>query len=203
MEWTSHGKLRHPRLIGVRHDKASASGHAMPELSRRGISVAAISAVDIALWDIMGKSVGRPLWQLWGGVTDRVPVYGGGGFLSYTIDDLVKEAQATIAVGSRYYKMKIGAAPLPDIMENVKRVAAVRKAIGDGVTTSLTIPSIRVRRAETTVEIPSGGALASNPMFSRRCARSSCSLAARRANSCSRSRRKLKDTLPIGVKGAG
>ena len=90
----------------------------------------AISAVDIALWDVLGKAVGRPLWQLWGGVTDRVPVYGGGGFLSYTIDDLVKEAEATFAIGSKHYKMKVGLSPLPDLMTNVRRVAALRKAIG-------------------------------------------------------------------------
>jgi L-alanine-DL-glutamate epimerase-like enolase superfamily enzyme len=119
-----------PRMIGALWQKMYDGDRG---IRKKGIPMYAISAVDIALWDIMGKSLGRPLWQLWGGVTDRVPVYGGGGFLSYTIDDLVKEAQATIAVGSRYYKMKVGAAPLPDIMDNVKRVAAVRKAIGDGV----------------------------------------------------------------------
>jgi L-alanine-DL-glutamate epimerase-like enolase superfamily enzyme len=83
----------------------------------------ALSAVDIALWDILGKSVERPLWQLWGGVTDRVPVYGGGGFLSYSIEDIVKEAEATFAIGAKHYKMKVGLAPLPDLMTNVKRVA--------------------------------------------------------------------------------
>jgi L-alanine-DL-glutamate epimerase-like enolase superfamily enzyme len=59
---------------GVRHETASASGHAMPELSRRGLSVAAISAVDIALWDILGKSLGQPVWRLLGGrKADRMP----------------------------------------------------------------------------------------------------------------------------------
>ncbi|MGB6117106.1 MAG: mandelate racemase/muconate lactonizing enzyme family protein, partial [Mesorhizobium sp.] len=52
---------------GVRHEKAAASGHIMPALSRRGLSVAAISAIDIALWDILGKSLGEPVWRLLGG----------------------------------------------------------------------------------------------------------------------------------------
>ena len=53
----------------------------MPELSRRGHSVAAISAVDIALWDILGKSLGQPVWRLLGGKkADRMPAYASGGW---------------------------------------------------------------------------------------------------------------------------
>lgn len=121
-----------PLLIGEDPLQIGRLWHTMYDADRgirkKGIPMYALSAIDIGLWDILGKSVERPLWQLWGGVTDRVPVYGGGGFLSYTIDDLVKEAQATFAIGARHYKMKVG---LPDVMENARRVAAVRKAIGD------------------------------------------------------------------------
>jgi L-alanine-DL-glutamate epimerase-like enolase superfamily enzyme len=49
---------------GERHELAAAAGHAMPRMSRRGLTVAAISAVDIALWDIFGKSLGVPVWRL-------------------------------------------------------------------------------------------------------------------------------------------
>ena len=80
-----------PTLIGEDPLQIGKLWHKMYDADRgirkKGIPMYAISAVDIALWDVLGKSVGRPLWQLWGGVTDRVPVYGGGGFLSYTIDD--------------------------------------------------------------------------------------------------------------------
>lgn len=66
---------------GVRHETAASSGHAMPEIARRGLSVAAISAVDIALWDILGKSLGVPVWKLLGGrKADRLPAYASGGW---------------------------------------------------------------------------------------------------------------------------
>ena len=58
---------------GVRHESAARAGHAMPQLARRGMSIAAISAVDIALWDILGKSLGQPVWRLLGGRKARSP----------------------------------------------------------------------------------------------------------------------------------
>jgi len=123
-----------PRLIGDNPLQIGKIWQKMYDadrgLRKKGIPVYAIRAVDIALWDIMGKSVGRPIWQLLGAVTDRAPVYGGGGFRSYSTADLVKEAEADFALGCRYYKMKIG---LPDVMENVRRVRDVGKAIGDDI----------------------------------------------------------------------
>jgi len=121
-----------PRLVGEDPLQIGKLWNRMYDADRgirkKGVPMYAISAVDIALWDILGKSVGKPLWQLWGGSPDGVPVYGGGGFLTYSVDELIKEAEAIFTIGSQHYKMKVG---LPDVMENVRRVAAVRKAIGD------------------------------------------------------------------------
>lgn len=97
-------------------------------IRKKGIPVYAMSAIDIGLWDILGKSVDRPVWQLFGAHSDRVPVYGSGGFLSYTVDELIAEAQAFRALGCRHYKFKLGR---PDVMENVERVRQVRHALGD------------------------------------------------------------------------
>jgi L-alanine-DL-glutamate epimerase-like enolase superfamily enzyme len=117
---------------GVRHEKAAAAGHAMPELSRRGISVAAISAVDIALWDILGKSLGQPVWRLLGGrKADRLPAYASGGWAS--ADKIGDQLKSYIASGGfSAVKMRVGAmdgAPHVSAM----RVKAAREALGPDV----------------------------------------------------------------------
>jgi len=99
-------------------------------IRRVGVAGYALSALDIALWDIVGKTAGLPLYKLWGAVTDRVPAYGSGGWASYPVDELVAEAQRYVAMGCRFYKMKIHH---PDPRVNRERVEAVRKAVGDGV----------------------------------------------------------------------
>ena len=95
-----------------------------------GVGGYAVSALDIALWDIAGKAAQLPLAKLWGAVTDRVDAYGSGGWGSYSLDDLIGEAKRYVGMGCRYYKMKIHH---PDPRENRRRVEAVRKAVGDGV----------------------------------------------------------------------
>ena len=99
-------------------------------IRKKGVPMYAISAVDIALWDILGKSAGQPVWRLLGGKRDPVPVYGSGGFLPYTVDQLIEEAEGFRAKGCRHYKFKIGR---DNLMENVERVRAVSQALGDGM----------------------------------------------------------------------
>lgn len=117
---------------GVRHEKAAAAGHAMPELARRGISVAAISAVDIALWDILGKSLGQPVWRLLGGrKADRLPAYASGGWAS--ADKIGDQLQSYIGSGGfRSVKMRVGAMDgAPHV--SAARVKAARAALGPDV----------------------------------------------------------------------
>jgi L-alanine-DL-glutamate epimerase-like enolase superfamily enzyme len=99
-------------------------------IKRQGVAGYAISALDIALWDVAGKAAGLPCFKLWGAVTDRVPAYGSGGWPGYSVDDVIQEALRYKALGCRYYKMKIHD---PDPKVNRQRVEAVRKALGDGV----------------------------------------------------------------------
>ncbi len=117
---------------GVRSETAALSGHAMPELSRRGVSVAAISAVDIALWDILGKSLGQPVWRLLGGrKADRLPAYASGGWApAETIGEQLKSYIA--AGGFRSVKMRVGAMDgAPHV--SAARVKAARAALGPDV----------------------------------------------------------------------
>lgn len=97
---------------------------------RVGIAGMALSALDIALWDIAGKAAKLPLCRLWGAASDRVACYGSGGWGKYAEKDLVAEAERYAAMGCRYYKMKIHD---PDPAVNRRRVETVRKALGPGV----------------------------------------------------------------------
>jgi D-arabinonate dehydratase len=97
---------------------------------RVGIAGMALSALDIALWDLAGKAAGQPLYKLWGAVTDRVAAYGSGGWGRYAEGELIAEAEKYAALGCKYYKMKIHH---PDPKVNRARVEAVRRALGPGV----------------------------------------------------------------------
>ena len=97
-------------------------------IGHQGVAVMGISAIDGALWDAAGKATNLPLYRMLGGAKDRVPVYHSGGlWLSYTVDELVKEAQAFVAQGFGAVKMRLGKA---DPTEDAARVRAVREAIG-------------------------------------------------------------------------
>lgn len=117
---------------GVRAASAAREGHAMPELSRRGLSVAAISAVDIALWDILGKSLDVPVWKLIGGrKADRLPAYASGGWAD--AEGIGEQLKSYIDKGGfRAVKMRVGAMDgAPHV--SAARVRAARAALGPDV----------------------------------------------------------------------
>lgn len=96
---------------------------------RAGIAATAISAVDAALWDLKGKLLDRPVVTLLGAMRDAVPVYGSGGFTSYSLGRLREQLGGWAAQGMRWVKMKVGSDPAAD----PERAAAARDAIGDTV----------------------------------------------------------------------
>jgi L-alanine-DL-glutamate epimerase-like enolase superfamily enzyme len=98
-------------------------------VGRPGIASMAISAVDSALWDLKAKLVGLPLVVLLGKCRDRVPIYGSGGFTSYSITQLQQQLGGWASQGIGMVKMKIGTHPEQD----VDRVRAAREAIGPDV----------------------------------------------------------------------
>ena len=96
-------------------------------VARGGIASFAISAIDIALWDIRGKQTGLPLWKLAGGASDRCRAYAGGIDLNFPLPKLLASVQEYLDRGHNGVKIKIGQ---PTLAEDVERIAAVRDLIG-------------------------------------------------------------------------
>lgn len=100
--------------------------HAIRNLGRPGISSMAIAGADAALWDLKARLLGLPLVTLLGAARDSAPVYGSGGFTSYSNEQLQEQLGGWVAQGIPRVKMKIGTHPEDDL----KRVEAARAAIG-------------------------------------------------------------------------
>jgi L-alanine-DL-glutamate epimerase-like enolase superfamily enzyme len=100
--------------------------HAIRNLGRPGIASMAIAAVDVALWDLKARLFEVSLVTLLGAVHDAVPVYGSGGFTSYSIQQLQAQLGSWAEHGIPRVKMKIGTHPADDL----GRVRAAREAIG-------------------------------------------------------------------------
>ena len=93
----------------------------------RGAACAmAISAIDVAAWDLKAKLLGVPLSRLLGRARDAIPAYGSGGFTSLTVKELEEQLGGWADSGMSFVKMKVGRDPARD----PERVRAARKAIG-------------------------------------------------------------------------
>ena len=99
-------------------------------VGRGGLAGLAISALDIALWDLEGRRQGEPLWRLLGGHTPRVRAYVGGIDLEFTLEALREQTEGFLERGFRGIKMKVGRERLS---EDVSRVAAVREIMGPDI----------------------------------------------------------------------
>jgi L-alanine-DL-glutamate epimerase-like enolase superfamily enzyme len=100
-------------------------------LGTRGLFGQALSAVDIALWDLKARLLEVPLTDLFGEVRDRVPVYGSGGFTTLTDDQLAAQVAGWLAAGCTAVKIKIGESwgSRPD--RDLARVRQLRELSGD------------------------------------------------------------------------
>jgi L-alanine-DL-glutamate epimerase-like enolase superfamily enzyme len=100
---------------------------AVRNLGSRGICANAISAIDVALWDLKARALGKPLVQILGAARDAVPIYGSGGFTSYSREQLTAQLSRWVGEdGCRWVKMKVGSEPERDVV----RVKEARAAIG-------------------------------------------------------------------------
>jgi L-alanine-DL-glutamate epimerase-like enolase superfamily enzyme len=97
----------------------------------RGVALTALSALDIAMWDLRARAAGLPLYRLLGAQRESVPVYGSGRATHAMSDEeLVEGALAYVRDGYRAVKLRAGAL---GIERDLERVAAVRSAVGPGV----------------------------------------------------------------------
>jgi L-alanine-DL-glutamate epimerase-like enolase superfamily enzyme len=100
-------------------------------VGRGGIASFAISAVDIALWDIRCRKANKPLWQVAGGVSNTCRAYCGGIDLNFTLEKLLDNIRGYLSRGYNAVKIKIGR---DNLDEDIERIAAVRELIGPDVT---------------------------------------------------------------------
>ena len=107
-------------------------GHVLPQLGRRGLSISAIAGVDIALWDLLGKSLGAPVWRLLGGRrAERMPAYASGGWADEA--RIGEQLLGYVAQGGfRAVKMRVGVMD-GEPHRSAARVRAARQALGPDV----------------------------------------------------------------------
>jgi L-alanine-DL-glutamate epimerase-like enolase superfamily enzyme len=102
-------------------------GRLLRNIGRPGLGFMALSAVDIALWDLRARLLDQPLVDVLGGVRDEAAVYGSGGFTSYSLERLAEQLAGWVAQGIPRVKIKVGRNPGDD----PARLDAARVAIGD------------------------------------------------------------------------
>jgi L-alanine-DL-glutamate epimerase-like enolase superfamily enzyme len=102
-------------------------GSLLRNIGRPGLGFMALSAVDIALWDLRARLLDQPLVDVLGGVRDEAAVYGSGGFTSYSLERLAQQLAGWVAQGIPRVKIKVGRNPGDD----PARLDAARVAIGD------------------------------------------------------------------------
>ncbi len=95
-----------------------------------GLQRWAQAAVNVAMWDAWGKTLGTPIWKLLGSSGKKIPVYGSGGWLNYTDEQLLDETVGYKRRGFTAVKVKVGS---PDIERDIQRLQKVRDALGSSV----------------------------------------------------------------------
>ena len=136
--WSIVAMLEHdlkPFLLGQNWEDIEALYDAMQwhvhYVARGGIASFAISAVDIALWDLRGKATNQPLWQMAGAAGRTCRAYRGAIDLNFPLPKLCASVQGYLEQGFNAVKIKLGQ---PSLDQDVERVAAIRKLIGPDIT---------------------------------------------------------------------
>jgi len=132
----------HEMIVGFRHQvegrnpyfvEAAWTGawNEMNPMGHQGFSIAALSALDTACWDIIGKAVNQPLHKIFGACREEVRTYASGGlWLSQSMDACLREADEFVSQGFRSMKIRLGSENPAD---DVERVREIRNHVGDQV----------------------------------------------------------------------
>jgi L-alanine-DL-glutamate epimerase-like enolase superfamily enzyme len=117
---------------GSRAHFAIDRGHVFPILGRRGLTIGALAGIDMALWDLLGKSLGQPVWRLLGGRRHtRMPAYASGGWAP--ADGIVAELQRFVDRGDfKAVKMRVGAGD-GTLDHSIRRVKAAREGLAGSI----------------------------------------------------------------------
>jgi L-alanine-DL-glutamate epimerase-like enolase superfamily enzyme len=116
---------------GSRAAYALQRGRGFPILGRRGLGISAISGIDTALWDLLGKSLGVPVLDLWGGArTPTMPAYASGGWAD--AEAIGPQLSGYVERGFESVKMRIGVMD-GDVATSIARVQAARDALGPDI----------------------------------------------------------------------
>jgi L-alanine-DL-glutamate epimerase-like enolase superfamily enzyme len=116
---------------GTRAHYVARHGRTFPIVGRRGITVSALSGIDIALWDLLGKAMGQPVWRLLGGrLREQIPAYASGGWAP--VGGVGKQLRQYVERGHRAVKMRVG---LQDrsVDDSAARVREARESLGSEV----------------------------------------------------------------------
>jgi D-galactarolactone cycloisomerase len=122
-----------PRLIGENafdYSRCWELGNPVTfdQLRDKRVSLVALACVDLAIWDAIGRALNKPLWQLWGGYRDSLPVNIIGGYYGRDLGEIRDEVSGWIDAGYRGCKFKVGGR---SPVEDAHRLRAAREAAGD------------------------------------------------------------------------
>ncbi|KHJ36769.1 mandelate racemase [Pedobacter glucosidilyticus] len=104
--------------------------HANEYFGMEGLNRWAQGAFNIAMWDAWAKILGQPVWKVLGASKREIPIYGSGGWISYSTDELIDEVTQYKSRGFKAVKIKVGK---PDWKEDLERLRLVREAVGNEI----------------------------------------------------------------------
>ncbi|MCO5297122.1 MAG: mandelate racemase/muconate lactonizing enzyme family protein [Fimbriimonadaceae bacterium] len=129
------GALRDAAAMAEGWDPADVQGlvqeweRASEYFGNPGLNRWALGSIEIAMWDVLARAQGVPVWKLLGGNPAPVPLYGSGGWLSYSVEELIDEARGYVGRGFRAVKVKVGSS----LENDLERLRRVREAVGPHV----------------------------------------------------------------------